>query len=386
MKLDNLSGFTQTDYEKKKIIASLEVQSSEKMNRDNAMFSLMGDNADSYSQKKFLSAPHLEIQLEPAKFCPKCGRKYPDDENFCIDCAVKLKQIRDVSISDIELDPQFCVEGVCTYTDFKDILCDEFLLKIASQPFDLNEIVLKIKKDAFIRLDAAIKDNGIDFDSLSVRDKVLLFTKSFVDVEYKSYGPELGCYRFNKIYLDDRQLSVLQITTMLHELTHFLIKEILTHVLCAIWQCSKTTQIESIATFILSYSPMTSLVDEYAAHTVEGRFTLYGYQDYSSFISIEKSVKLDESEIDMLKTIGNTFANTIKGMLESFIDDDLLFEIKELFTNEIMDRPDYRYLAYENCTLLNEEGFNEAVRFILSEGFLVSMDNMDRLVSYNEMW
>ena len=85
----------------------------------------------------------------------------------------------------------------------------------------------------------------------------------------------------------------------------------------------------------------------------------------------------------MLKTIGNTFAIAIKHILESFINADLLKDIKNQFKSDIMDQPDYKNLALENCTLLNKEGLTRAVRFILYDGFAVAMDNIDTLEQYN---
>lgn len=394
----SLSDYTREDVEKQKIMARLLLESSRiqerklkmSMNADRVCDSIQPEPEnyleDSCDESHVLREPVLnEISL-PTKFCPKCGRKYGDDENFCLECAVKLRAIKDVDISEMELNPHFEFLGENCFHEFGEILTEGNLEKIAVENFDVEDIAAKIRKIAFRRLDAAIKDNGIYLDSLSVADKILLFAKAFVDVENKSYGPELGYYKFNRIYIDDRQSDALKITTTLHELTHFLIKEIMTHVLCSIWNCTKTHKIESVAAFILSYSPITGLVDEYAAHTVEGRFTLYGFQDYSSFLSLEKTIDLDKTEIEMLKTIGNTFANIIKDILESFIDADMLDEIKGQFAKDILDRPDYTNLVYENCKLLNDEGLIEAVRLLLSDGFAVAMDNAEKLESYDEMW
>ena len=88
----------------------------------------------------------------------------------------------------------------------------------------------------------------------------------------------------------------------------------------------------------------------------------------------------------MLKTIGNTFANVVKGIIESFIDDDLLGEIKRQFRQDILDNPDYSQLKLENCTLLTYEGFFRAVQFILVDGFSTASENIEKLCEINEMW
>ena len=146
--------------------------------------------------------------------------------------------------------------------------------------------------------------------------------------------------------------------------------------------------IEAISIFILSYSPFTKLIDEYAAHTVEGRFSLYGYQDYSSFLQIEKSLdgEMDESEIEITKSIGNTFAISIKDILESFIDDDLREDIKSQFEMETSQKPNYEMLRYENCSKLTDEGLIRSVWIILTDGFTQASLNIEKLEEYkNEL-
>ncbi|MEE0935163.1 MAG: zinc ribbon domain-containing protein [Methanobrevibacter sp.] len=385
MKLDNLSKYTEIDREKLELIRSampeMEVREKVYYSKD-----LIEDQMD-FSPELSLNAPPIDYKI--TKVCPKCGRKYPDSEIFCFDCAVALKDIEKVNVRQIDINHEFTVEGENSYTDFNEILTAENLLELTKFEFerdDFNEIIRNIKLKALKNLDSAIKANEIDLDTLSILEKVILFTKSFVNVEYKSYGQELGFYRFNSIFVDDRQLDALQITTMLHELTHFLIKEILTHILCRLLDASKTKEMESIVTFILSYSAENCLIDEYAAHTVEGRFTLIGYQDYSSFLNIQKTIERSKDEIDMLKTIGNSLANTVKEIVESFIDIDLLEDIKKQFRRDILDEPDYSQLMLENCTLLNDVGFLRAIEFIIVDGFAVSMDNIEKLNQINEMW
>jgi Zn-dependent peptidase ImmA (M78 family) len=322
---------------------------------------------------------------EPAKFCPECGSQYSEEENFCLECGVKLKDITNISVRDIEITPDLSVLKTNQLNGFENILTQENLDRICSFNFtmkDFKNIIKDIKLQVLKTLDAAVKKNHILLDELPIEDKVLLFSKSFVNVEYKSYGGELGYFEFNRIYVDDRQLPALQITTLMHELSHFLLKEIITRILCELLDCTKTSEIESVAIFILSYTPVNRLMDEYAAHTVEGRFTLFGYQDYSSFLNIQKTIDLPAEEIEIIKTIANSFSNYIKQILESFIDDDLLDQIKTRFKQDILDRPDYANLALENCKLLNDGGMIQAIEFVVRDGFMISMDNIETLKEY----
>jgi len=128
--------------------------------------------------------------------------------------------------------------------------------------------------------------------------------------------------------------------------------------------------IDKLVSFILSYSPFTQLIDEYSAHNVEGRFTMFGFQDYSSYIQIEESLdgEMSKEDIEVTKMIGNTFAVSIKEILESLIDKELREDIKEQFLKDVLDRPNYRALKMENCQLLNEDGVIKAIWLILNDG------------------
>lgn len=385
--LNNLSEYVTPDIEKRQLIDDI-------LPREKVFYSRKAFRLENFEHREidFMEDACLcdaVADIELTKICPKCGEKYPEYENFCFECNVKLKDIESFDVKAITVEHEFTCTGSETLDEFEDILTQENLIRINEFQFemaDFDKIIKSIQSTALKNLDKAIKDNKIRLDDLTILEKVILFTKAFVDVEYKSYGAELGYYSFNKIHVDDRQLDSLQITTMLHELTHFLNKEMLTHILCNLLDVSKTREMESIIAFILSFSSENCLIDEYAAHTVEGRFTLFGYQDYSSFLSIQKTIERTDDEIEMLKTIGNSLANVIKGIMESFIDDDLLFEIKAQFRQDILDDPNYAQLRLENCTLLNDEGLLRAIQFVLLEGFAAASANIGKLMEINEMW
>lgn len=128
----------------------------------------------------------------------------------------------------------------------------------------------------------------------------------------------------------------------------------------------------------LSYTPFTQLIDEYSSHNVEGRFTIFGFQDYSSYFQIEKELdgEMDREEIEITKSIGNTFAITIKDVLESMIDRDLRQDIKGQFMRDVLDRPNYAALRMENCQILNDDGFIKSIWLILNDGFEVAISNI----------
>lgn len=382
---NQLKKFEQIDKEKHFMIMELEknakrhMMEEAKLSEKSVVFHSKGIADDASEMMEFsyrdadydlCEAPILrELQeQELPKVCPNCARRFPQSENICPDCLVGLKPFTDkIQIRDIKTNPVFTTEGGI---DNDNILTDENFQLINDFDFtidDFNRITHSIKAQAYKNLDNLIKENEIDLNDLEIFDKVLLFAKSFVIVDYKSYGQDLGYFEFNKISIDDRLTKSLQITTLIHEITHFLIKEILLHVICKILNLKKNNHVESVITYILTSSNLNRLIDEYAAHSVEGRFTMFGYQDYSSFRLLQDEI--DPEHVEIAKTIGNTFAVHIKEMLEGFLDWDLREEIKKQFLSDTIEGPDYRQLALESCKKLSDEGFLKAIWLILTEGF-----------------
>ena len=374
MSLAELSKYLSEDKEKKLII-------------DDILFP-----AEYQMDDKFMecSSVFLENPFSETKYCPKCFKKYNEKENFCYDCLCSLKHLSDMKKPrDISFNPIFTFKGSNVYNTFDEIFTEDNLLKINDFDFsivDFEKITQYIKRTALENMDEMAKSNEIIIDDLNIWDKVLMFAKAFVNVDFKSYGVELGHFEFDRITVDDRQTPPLHMTTLIHELSHFLLKEILVGIICRILDCEKNSLIESIALYTLIFSPFTQLIDEYCAHTVEGRFTLYGYQDYSSFLSIEQSLdgEMSREEIDMTKTIGNTFSIAIKDILETFLDDDLRGDIKDQFMKYTFDKPNYEMLRLENCSVLKNQGFIKSIQLIVSEGFHVSASNTEMLIEYEK--
>ena len=387
---DELSQYLQVDKPKKHAIDELLAPKLKEHVFHSLKNPTLSDELDSVSVFDEIDACLCDIAEPLTKYCPQCHRKYGEEENFCFECLVKLKHISDIAnVCDIKTHPQFKFEGSNDFQTFEDIFTPENMELINNARFkvkDYNEIIMDIKKAAFLEFDELIKSNEVVLDYLDILDKILLFSKSFVEVDYKSFGQELGIFSFDRIEIDDRQMPSLQITTLIHELAHFLLKEILSIELCKVLDCNKNSLIDSISTFILVYSPLNRLIDEYSAHSVEGRFTVYGYQDYSSFLQIQKSLEgeIGREEIEIAKSIGNTFSLSIKEILESYIDNDLRNEIKDLFLMQTREAPNYRMLSLENCNKLKGRGFMRAIWLILSEGFEVASMNIEKLEEYEK--
>ena len=373
--INQLKGYVEVDEEKLEMLRGLKQRSELRLCRSFEKSNVELDKKYALDDINYEVCENLDHallnekrEIPPAKYCPKCGLQFGEGENFCPDCLVTLKEISDAAdIRSIETDPDM---EYIKKIDSGNILTQENIELINDFDFTIDDfkgVLHSIKAQAFRNLDNMIRENDIDLNGLDVLDKAILFAKAFVNVEYKSYGGQLGYFEFDRIYVDDRQRKSLQITTIIHELTHFLIKEILTRTVCEILDCTKNVHVESVVTYILTYSVFNNLIDEYAAHSVEGRFTIFGYQDYSSFIALQRD--LDAEHIDIAKTIGNTFSIYIKDLMEGFLDWDVREEIKEQFLSDTIERPNYEQLIFESCNRLSDEGFMKAIWMILTDGF-----------------
>ena len=316
------------------------------------------------------------------KTCPKCREKFPKDANFCPECSTRLVGINEVNIEDIEIPHKTITENM----ELSQIFTKENIDKLSEFNFtkdDLNQITDNIRKKSIITLDKALKDNSLYFDDLSARNKILIYAKAFTTVSFKSYGQELGNYLLGEITVDDRQSDILQITTLIHELAHFLLADILAETLSKTLEIPKTPQIKAIIHYILSSNDFFRLLDEYCAHSVESRFTLFGFQDYSSFKSILKSSGLNEDCIEAAKLFGNSYSKIIKEILESVIDQNLRSEIKDEFLNDWMI-PSYEDLKLETCMILIGEDLISSISYLLNTGFEGALNSQDKIEEYSK--
>ena len=257
----------------------------------------------------------------------------------------------------------------------------EKIIKCDISVNDYNDILNSIKKENSFK--DYIKRNNINIDDLNVKEMVFLYSNSFVDTKYKSIGSLLGSYAFSEIQIDDRLPSPLIITSIIHELSHFLLEKILKEVLMKILESNDNPLISSFIKITLEDNDLNYLLDEYCAHCVEGRFTLYGFQDYSSF-----NYKLNEisdlyskEDIDYALIIANTFAYDIKEILEEFIDENLRENIKTEFL-KLNDSPNYEPLTLEIQSKLENHDFIDAIAIILSSGIAEVINQEEKLQRY----
>ena len=216
----------------------------------------------------------------------------------------------------------------------------------------------------------------------------MLFTKSFVEVDYKAGGADLGNYAFNRINLDDRLDTSNQITTLIHELSHHLLAEIFEQSTMIILNTDKTIAIEAFVAFSLMCADPSILLNEYCAHTVEGRFTPHGYQNYGSFENILQrfDIRRDRDVIFMCMTVGNTFCKDILTIMEAFIDYNLREEIKQQFKKDYNFPPNYQGISLEIRDTMPITQLIDFINFILLMGFDTALRDPEGLLSFQRQF
>ena len=329
------------------------------------------------------------------KYCPKCGAEYPDDYQNCIRCEsnAKLEEIKKTDIKEIDFTPNEYYNLKShknRIKDLSDLLTSENINKLSNFKFgqnDYDNLLENIIKTHEIIVSRLIANYEIDYDSLSILEKVLLNAKAFVKVEYKDSGPDLGRYIFNNIFIDDRKPGIgIEITTILHELSHFLISEILEQIIMEVLDTYKSNVIEAFVCYTLVKNDFNKLFDEFMAHSVEVKYTGFGYQDFSSYVSIHndiaKSGEYNLDDIELAKIIGNTFARDIKLIIDSFINKQLREDILTEFEN--MNEPkNYKNSQFEIESSLKIEDFIRVVQYILVYGIEnITSQEIERLQKY----
>ena len=263
---------------------------------------------------------HCGNKLILEHICPFCGEANTDLATYCVKCG---SQINPISIEDFET------------------LFSEFNLKLLLEaeitPQEYNEQILS---NIFIRADY------IDVWGDSTRNKILNLAGIFTECKPKSRGHERGfIFLGNGIYYDDRLEDSVQIATIIHELGHFYLFSIIERLLCYIFKVKPSSTLQSFVWYFLTL-PEFKIMNEYCAHTVEGRFIPFGYQNYGSYNVLVENMGIDEESLDSMIRLGNSFANEIIVYLQKYIDEDLRNEIKLQYRKDLMS-PTYDSLFKE---------------------------------------
>ena len=252
---------------------------------------------------------HCGNKLIYEHFCPVCGQLNPDSAVFCVKCK---SQINPVSIDEF------------------DILFSEYNRNLLAEATITVDEYFQILSDIFKRADY------IDIWGNTIKDKILNFAGIFTECRTKARGYERGfIFLGNVIFYDDRLEDSVQIATIIHELGHFFLFSIIESLLCHIFNVKSSSTLQSFVWYFLNL-PEFKIMNEYCAHTVEGRFIPYGYQNYGSFNVLVENNDYDEESLNNMIVLGNSFANEIIVYLEKYIDEDLRNDIKLQYKKDLI--------------------------------------------------
>lgn len=333
----------------------------------------------------------LVMQEDLVKYCPTCGSEYPENEFYCSRCESqsKLEDIVEFNVMDIEFSPNKYYNLKTHYNQINsldELFTSDNINKLANFTFtqkDYNVILDNILKTHELIFNKLIKEFDIDFDRLSNEDKVLLYAKAFVKVNFKYEGPDLGRFIFNNIFIEGRcPENALLITTVIHELSHFLISEIFEQIIMEVLDTYKSNAIEAFVCYMLVKNDFNKLIDEFCAHSVESAYTMFGHQDFSSYKdvlnNIAQSGEYGAEDIEIGRIIGNSFANDIKSIFGQIISDELRNNIYEEF--KLMDNPNYDDVSLEIEKTLPFEGFLAVIKAMIVDVFDgITVEEIDKI-------
>ena len=251
---------------------------------------------------------HCGNKLILEHICPVCGEINSDVATHCVKCN---NQLNPISIDDFDI----------LFNDFNQNL-------LANANVDDSEY-LELLSNIFVRADY------IDIWGETTKNKILNLANIFTECKPKSRGYERGfIFLGTCIFYEDRLADSVQIATIIHELAHYFLFNIIESLLCDILKVKPSSVIQSFVWYFLMF-PEFKIMSEYCAHTVEGRFIPYGYQNYGSFNSLVENCGFDEESLQTMIKLGNSFANEIIVYLEKYIDDDLRNEIKLQYRKDL---------------------------------------------------
>ncbi|MBE6501308.1 MAG: zinc ribbon domain-containing protein [Methanobrevibacter thaueri] len=292
---------------------------------------------------------HCGNKLILEHICPFCGENNSD---FAVYCAKCKSQINPIRIEDFET------------------LFSEFNQNLLQNAQISDEQYHQILSTIFIRADY------FDVWGDTVKNKILNLASVFTECNPKARGYERGfIFVGNGIYYDDRLEDSIQIATIIHELAHFLLFTIIESLLCHILKVNSSSTLQSFVWYFLT-RPEFKIMNEYCAHTVEGRFIPYGHQNYGSFNVLAESYGFDDESLDSMIILGNSFANEIIVYLEKYIDEELRNEIKLQYKKDLI-QPTYESIFKETTNSFSLDVKNSILLKTLYDVLKEVLDNED---------
>lgn len=294
---------------------------------------------------------HCGNKLITEHVCPVCGEANGDYDKYCIKCG---NQLNPISIDDFNI----------LFSEFnRNLLLNA---SISDAEYD------KILSNIFIRADY------VDVWGDTVKNKILNLAGIFTECKTKARGYERGfIFVGTGIFYDDRLEDSVQIATIIHELAHYFLFAIVESLLCDIFKVRTSSTLQSFVWYFLTL-PEFKIMNEYCAHTVEGRFIPYGYQNYGSFNALVEQIGFDRDALKDMIVLGNSFANEIIVYLEKYIDDSLRNEIKLQYRKDLLS-PSYESIFLETDEYYGLSMKNKVLISVLGDVLVEVSNNMEAL-------
>lgn len=246
------------------------------------------------------------------RICPKCNKESPDISNFCIDCGAEFE-------SNLGFDKYINQNTI-------DILNS---IKLSKEEYDniLNDII----DNAKVNYGNLISEYSSNKEDIFPLDDVKFIAQSFASLSFKKEVSDYGHYGFNLIEIDERLNSSLQIFTIIKQLAHHLLAEILENVMVYVLNVKKDDELESVVATTFKFEA-PRLMDEYCACMTQEYFIPYGFQNYKSLYEFYDNVVNKNSEdVIFYLNLANSLAQDVIHILNEFIDDKLREKIRIQF-------------------------------------------------------
>lgn len=301
-------------------------------------------------------------------FCDICGCAIDKNNNYCIHCGnyIAIENICPVCNSINEDDATICVS--CN-AKLRPVILSSFDLLFTEENNELLRNKLLTESEYFALLKNIFYKYNFNYDdTFIVKNNLIKLVKNYAIVKSKSRGLDRG-FSFGKIiFYDDRLDLSIQIATIIHELAHVLLGTILNEYLCAILDVKQSVITESFIWYCFNNDDRMKIMAEYCAHTVEGRFVPYGYQNYNSFNEIVSQTDLDINEIKEAMILANSYANEIIIFLEKFINEEFRESIKKQYKLDLNVK-DIEPISLETDLSFNFSQKNSKISKLLLSNF-----------------
>lgn len=252
---------------------------------------------------------HCGCRIVEDNICPFCGHKNPDANNVCIKCNRPITPVAIDSLDELfsENNLALVLNANISHDDYENIL---------------NNIFKKL--------------DYVNITGNTPKEKVLKIANVFTKVIPKSSGIVRGEYGSMIIFYDDRLDDSYQISTIIHELAHFLLFDITVNMLCEILNVKSSAAIRCFADYFLTLADI-EVINEFYAHSVENRFIPLKYQGFNSFLRCVSNLNMDAEDMIFAIKMANPFAYEVIHFLQKYIDEDLRESIKLQFKMDMVE-------------------------------------------------